>query len=212
MSSQHPPSPPSDSSKQDASLDSYAKLILKTDSFVQNVQNRRGSRVITCGQGCEACCHVRLELNAVEAHVARLAIDALDGDSKQRLAERAGQLAEQDEQDDPAEPRCVMLEQDGSCAIYEARPLVCRTQGMALRYPPRTFPEEAVMAHDELNSDIVWCPLNYRIAPPHSEDVLEAGRLDEMLALVNRLFVHEDREAMLARHSLLSVVLSATAD
>ena len=66
------------------------------------------------------------------------------------------------------------------------------------------------MARDELNSDIVWCPLNYRSAPPHSRDVLEAGRLDEMLALVNRIFVDEDREAMVKRHDMIDLVLQAT--
>ena len=33
---------------------------------------------------------------------------------------------------------------------------------------------------------LTWCPLNFRDEPPRAEDVLDAERVDAMLALSNR--------------------------
>ena len=62
------------------------------------------------------------------------------------------------------------------------------------------------MARDEDGSDIVWCPLNFKNAPPRGQDVLEAGRLDEMLVMVNLDHVGGDREAALERFALVDLV------
>jgi Fe-S-cluster containining protein len=98
--------------------------------------------------------------------------------------------------------RCVMLEDDGTCAVYDARPLVCRTQGHALRYPAGVVPEEAVRARGRRAAPnvrhapdatagpdaITWCPLNYTGAPPRAEDVLDAARVDALLALIDHRY------------------------
>jgi len=170
--------------------------LAKVDAFHAQVVRRRGED-LACRLGCDACCQVRLSVSAVEAAAVERELDGGGDALRARLAAR---LSEAPERDNP--PRCIMLEDDGSCAVYEARPMVCRTQGMALRYPPRTFPEDAVMARDGEGSDIVWCPLNFRHAPPEGQDVLEAGRLDEMLALVNLDWTRGDREAAIERTPL----------
>ncbi len=57
--------------------------------------------------------------------------------------------------------RCGFL-QDGLCSFYALRPVICRTQGMALAYIdeagqsievsacPLNFPEDATLDHDDL--------------------------------------------------------------
>jgi hypothetical protein len=185
-----------------ASLSEYDALVAKVDAFLHDATQRRDEDIV-CGRGCEACCHVSLAVCAVEAAGVTRALRELPVEALRRLAARAQHaLAES-----PDDKRCVMLENDGSCAVYQARPLVCRTQGLALRYPPRSFPDEFVMAHGDDGSDIVWCPLNFTAQPPRGEDVVEAGRLDEMLGVVNLRFVDGDRDAALARHPLIDVVL-----
>jgi hypothetical protein len=55
-----------------------------------------------------------------------------------------------------------------------------------LRYPAGTLPEESIFATGG-GGEITWCPLNYSNEPPRSEDVLEAERIDELLAMLHRM-------------------------
>lgn len=154
----------------------YVAVRDKVDAFAGAVSERRRGD-LACRAGCTACCSVRLEVSDVEADAVREAIERLDGALRARLAERAAH-----EPEDGAP--CVMLE-DGRCVIYEARPLVCRTQGHALRYPAGTLPEEAIRARAPAG-EVTWCPLNYTERAPGAADVLDAERVDVLLALVNR--------------------------
>ena len=101
-----------------------------------------------------------------------------------------------------------MLGDTGQCVVYEQRPLVCRTQGHALRYPAGFVPEGAVRAravrvspaggparletHEQdgggASGEITFCPLNYTAKPPEAADVLDAERVDQLLALVNHRY------------------------
>lgn len=102
-----------------------------------------------------------------------------------------------------------MLRGEGTCAIYAARPLVCRTQGLPLRYPDGVIPKEAVMAQGKTKpgaaDGIIWCPLNFTASPPRGPDVLDAGRVDEILALVNRRHAERTGEDPLSRHALVDL-------
>jgi Fe-S-cluster containining protein len=60
-----------------------------------------------------------VEAGAVRRHAAGLSDEA-----RTRLRERARA---------PRENRCVALDDDGRCAIYDARPLVCRSHGAPIR-------------------------------------------------------------------------------
>lgn len=153
----------------------YVAVRDKVDAFTGAVEERR--RVdLACREGCSSCCRVQLEVSEVEAEAIREAVAALDDAARERLAERADGVRDGDP--------CVMLE-DGRCVIYDARPLVCRTQGHALSYPPDTLPPDAVRATSTAG-EITWCPLNYGERPPGPEDVLDAERVDVLLAVVNR--------------------------
>jgi Fe-S-cluster containining protein len=93
------------------------------------------------------------------------------------------------------EARCALLEEDGSCAIYAQRPLVCRSQGQALRYPEGFVPEASVRMRIQ-GGAVTWCPLNYTDTAPRSEDVLDAERVDQILAVVTRRHVARAEEAL----------------
>ena len=157
-------------------LAAHRALLAKVDAFERAARARRAASM-ACRAGCSACCHAKLTVCDVEAAVVREGVAALEPEARARLAGRAGRSPD----------RCVMLEDDGRCAIYASRPLVCRTQGLALRYPEGTIPVDAVLARGRGGSDaLTWCPLNFRDAPPRAEDVLDAERVDAMLALSNR--------------------------
>lgn len=136
-----------------------------------------------CRAGCTGCCQVQLTVSPVEASAIRDHLASLPAEPRAALATRAASRRP----DRPDAP-CVMLGDDGRCAIYPARPLICRTQGLPLLYESDLLPAEAVLGRTE-RGDVTWCPLNFTHAPPEAEDVLDADRIDQMLALVNRRFV-----------------------
>jgi hypothetical protein len=93
---------------------------------------------LQCQRGCSACCADDLTVFDVEAERVRRAVTtSLSG----ATAHAAG--------------GCAFLDPQGACRIYEARPYVCRTQGLPLRWLDAS-------AHDpdqvEEYRDI--CPLN----------------------------------------------------
>ena len=150
----------------------YRALVAKVEGFVAGVGERRASD-LACKRGCDGCCHAWLSVSAVEADAVRSGLAALPDEARARVRQRGQrELAREREQtarreagdagEDP--PRCALLEDDGSCAVYAVRPLVCRTQGHALRYPPDFVPEAAVRLRTR-TGDVTWCPLNYTDAP-----------------------------------------------
>ena len=177
----------------DCAHEGYAKLVGRVDDLTHLIAERRAGD-LACGRGCTACCRVQLTLSPLEASAVRAALAGLSRATRERIRARACE-----EQLDPHAP-CVMLEEDGGCAIYASRPLVCRTQGHALRYPLGTLPDEAIFALSD-GGEITWCPLNYGGDPPCSEDVLEAERIDELLARLDRIAT-PCAEAALERTSL----------
>jgi Fe-S-cluster containining protein len=166
--------------------DEYQALVQKVEGFVAAVAARRASE-LACKRGCDGCCHTWLTVSAVEADQVRAALTALPEEQRIRLRVRGERELAREQHtaahDDPDPPRCALLEDDGSCAVYAARPLVCRTQGHALRYPADFVPEAAVRLRTK-GGVVTWCPLNYTGAPPQAEDVLDAERVDQILALV----------------------------
>jgi Fe-S-cluster containining protein len=178
----------------------YDELVVRVDALTAGIAVRRRDD-LACARGCTACCRVQLSLSPLEAEGVRSALRELDGEARERVRERAWALGENPAP--PADAACVMLEEDGGCAIYAARPLVCRTQGHALRYPAGSLPPEAVFATGA-GGEITWCPLNYTHQAPRSEDVLEAERIDEILARIN-LMEAEDVHAALERASMVEL-------
>ena len=172
----------------------YAELVHRVDALAAAITARRAGD-LACGKGCTACCRVQLSLSPLEADVVRATLAGQSPETRERIRARARSLAALD--DVPSGTDCVMLEEDGGCAIYSSRPLVCRTQGHALRYPAGSLPEESIFATGA-GGEITWCPLNYSTDPPRSEDVLEAEQIDELLATIN-LMAAEDTHAAMER-------------
>jgi Fe-S-cluster containining protein len=159
----------------------YRALVAKVAAFTDATIGRRKAD-ITCSAGCSSCCHAWLTVSAVEALELSLALAGLADEAREAIRERGDRELEREAGGD-APPRCAMLDVDGRCGVYEARPLVCRTQGHALRYPSGVIPAETV-TRKTTNGDVTWCPLNYDTQEPHAEDVLDAERVDQILAVV----------------------------
>jgi len=206
----------------------YRALLEKVDGFTTAVTDRRRAD-LACRPGCSSCCEVWLTVSPVEAQPLEAAVAALDPETRARIAERGRRELEREAQagrakqsssdttagvaahetsaaatDTGNRPRCAMLEADGRCAVYAARPLVCRTQGLPLQYPAGVVPEAAVRGRTS-RGEITYCPLNFEHNAPAAPDVLDAERVNQLLALVNLRFAQAhglDPEARTALSAL----------
>lgn len=186
--------------------DEYRALLRKVEGFTEATSARR-HQDLTCKKGCSACCETWLTLSPVEAAYVRLGVAALPPEKRAQVAAR-GRRERAREARGEAPSRCALLEEDGSCVVYEHRPLVCRTQGHALRYPEGFIPEEAVRGRVP-NGEITYCPLNYANEKPLGADVLDAGRVDELLAVVNLRFAQATHADPARRESISALAAEA---
>lgn len=110
----------------------YAELVRNVDAFVARVEEKHRD-AMQCRPGCHDCCHARFSVTAIEAEVLAEALEALPVETRARLAAQAAH-------GDP--DVCPALVDDGRCAVYEARPLVCRSHGVPIRLPsgPKSLP------------------------------------------------------------------------
>lgn len=168
----------------------YQALLAKVDAFAARAHAGQ-ARWLQCRPGCGSCCHLRRTAWPVEIDHLRNHIRTLPLERQRSLRARKESPAVL------AGERCVFLDEDETCAVYPARPLICRTHG------------PAVQAEGELH----WCGLNFaqveprqvpKVVPPDS--VLEVDRLNQLLALVNARFL--DGEA--PERAPLETALEAT--
>ncbi|MAG54653.1 MAG: hypothetical protein CMJ83_00010 [Planctomycetes bacterium] len=135
-------------SSQEAALRALRDLHGEVDRDAARLAAHHESR-IHCARGCADCCVDDLTVFEVEAENIRERFPAV-------LAENR-----------PHPPgRCAFLDSDGACRIYEARPYVCRTQGLPLLGFTETPEGEITESRD-------ICPLNAEGEPldalPHAE-------------------------------------------
>ena len=157
--------------------EAHRALVAKSDAFDEGVRSRR-SEDMKCAPGCSACCVANLTVCDVEAALLEEGIAKLDHDALVRLQTRA-LISE-------SSPSCVFLESDGRCAVYASRPLVCRTQGLPMRYGAGEISEAETFGRNAANEPLTWCPLNFTVRAPSPPDVLDASRLNLMIALSNQ--------------------------
>lgn len=145
---------------------------------------------LRCARGCSGCCQDGLTVFTLEAAV---------------IARRYPELLATGTAH--ATGACAFLDAAGACRIYEARPYVCRTQGLPLRWLEEDEELEIVETRDicpenaagpaleELDADACWTlgPFEQRLADKQAEHV-EGDRV-----ALRSLFATERRRLPLAR-------------
>ena len=135
-------------------------LRTRVDAHFDEAASRAGPQM-QCAQGCQSCCHVDLSVFEVEAARVRDALAALPDPLRARVREQARQTE-----------HCAMLV-DGLCAVYEQRPLICRSHGLAVLL------EDGAVEH---------CPLNFTQAPPDPAGVLRLAAINQPLSVIATLW------------------------
>lgn len=148
---------------------------------------------IHCGKGCSGCCRLVVNCTADEAYaIARIVTpeqtDRLQAAIPviQKCAQQAGSLKDWlTSYRDQAGP-CPFLEQDGSCGVYQLRPLSCRSL-LSTREPHWCSTDFTTLASDEkqrymecLDRSVVAFPTHYAATPQQLAQELELAHLREM--------------------------------
>lgn len=150
-------------------LAEYGALREKVDAKVAEVTDRRRDD-IACRRGCSDCCAPGLTVLPVEAYAIE---EHLSG----------GVLLPEPRQD-----RCAFLDRDGGCAIYEARPILCRTHGLPIFMPGGGGRGQLPVLSSQEDEDVWACGLNFTGRPPSKADVVNGNTLMALLFTVDARF------------------------
>lgn len=168
----------------------YRDFLKKVDDKFQEIAQKH-PQDFQCKLGCHSCCKPNLTVNELE----HSAIQDFFDRNPEALIE-AQRLA-------TAKPhgkkRCAMLDEKGACAIYEARPLVCRSHGAPLQFRDPDSKEE------DRFRDV--CPLNFtgkNIGELEPIDVINLDTINTLLALLTKRASYGSKRFPLAPESFRS--------
>lgn len=122
-------------------IDRYNELVAELDEVIAELCEKRFDE-LQCRPGCSDCC-VRFSVLPLEAAIVKRVLHDVhvEGDS--------------------GKEKCLLLKND-CCTVYDNRPIICRTQGLALGYVdedagaievsacPLNFPEDYPLTHEDL--------------------------------------------------------------
>lgn len=128
------------------------------------------SAVMACKEGCSKCCFTDISIFQVESERISEWFKAQPVDQQKALQELWATKGETG--------ACAFL-YNNSCTIYEARPVICRTQGAPL----------FIASTNTLD----YCPLNFEKEDPVKDDWLNLERLNTMLSLAAKMANQDSR-------------------
>jgi uncharacterized protein len=150
-------------------LANYNKLIEKVDRLCEEI-SRDFAGEINCVKGCDGCC-LHFSVFWVEAVNLARAVENLPREEAAFVRSKALSIAGLE--------TCPLLH-EGECLLYPHRPIICRTHGLP------------ILTSQSGSAMIDFCPRNFQHAASiPGNAVIHLDRLNETLAAVNTLFVHQ---------------------
>ncbi len=152
----------------------YSDLLGEVDRLAARLSEHYKGHLV-CRAGCVGCCQCNISIFEVEAAAVKTALHSVGPASRRSILHQARKVREREARGEPVS--CPLL-LDNRCAIYAARPVICRTQGLPLLYQL-----------EDGTHEVDFCPLNF--TDPGATEELEENhlvpldRLNERLALVN---------------------------
>lgn len=152
----------------DDPLANYYALVAKVDELCNRIGKEFPDQ-LSCAAGCSGCCR-HLTLAWVEATALAAAIKRLPANEAEALRFRA--------QHAKSDGECPLLV-DNRCALYEHRPIICRTHGLP------------ILTGDGEERSIDYCPLNFTGATSiPGRAVIDLERLNTLLDSVDTVFIN----------------------
>ena len=140
--------------------------------FFEKVAQKYSSSM-KCAEGCSKCCFTDISIFEVEASRIIQWFEAHSSADQNTLKTLWASPV--------MEGACSFLYND-RCSIYEARPIICRTQGAPL----------FIQAENVLD----YCPLNFKEGDPPKEDWLNLDRLNTLLSFAAKTAGEEKRVSL----------------
>ena len=165
----------------------YSELVSDVSRLAERI-TARYSKHIVCRAGCSGCCSHHLSVFEVEAAVVRQAVQSLPAGTREILVQLAEAAMASTTRGKSAV--CPLLV-DRRCAVYAARPIICRTQGLPL-----------LILADDGTQELDFCPLNFS-APCATDDLDEDHlvALEEINQRLVRVNLHHCAEVGLDLHA-----------
>jgi len=126
--------------------------------FFDKVQSKYAAQM-KCAEGCAKCCYTDISVFEVESENIKEWFNSQSDEKKSEL-KTLWQT--------PVNAGACAFLYDEKCSVYEARPIICRTQGAPL----------FVQSQNVLD----YCPLNFEAGDPPKEDWLNLERLNTLLS------------------------------
>lgn len=176
----------------------YVKLRNEVVRLAERLTERYANHLV-CRAGCSACCRHHLSVFKVEADILREAIGRLPEDLRERIRRQSEDV---DRLEALGEPVSCPLLVDDRCAVYESRPLICRTQGLPLLFE-----------NEEDEQEVDFCPLNFNtpgaIDDLNQDSLVPLDAINLKLALANLQYCIEtgvDREKIGERMRMSEII------
>jgi len=135
-------------------LERYGELLREVDKWFSVCRERYRDH-IACGEGCSSCCRGLFDITLLDALYLRSGFDSLPDDVQCSLRQKATERLASLTTCNPAfvhpwilnhipeeewealmpeddETPCLFLAEEGSCLLYEQRPMTCRLNGIPL--------------------------------------------------------------------------------
>jgi len=157
------------------------------DKFFEKIVSKYPEKM-KCKINCTQCCHVDLSITQVEVVRIQDWFNALDEERKKSLKDlwQSKQPLGKSYTSNESKP-CAFL-YDGGCSIYESRPTICRSHGLAL-----------MRTENESTKHIDACELNFKDQLPPMEDCLDLDRLNSLLVVANKVMNFDDKRTRLKK-------------
>jgi len=172
----------------------YTQLLVKVDDAFAAIHARQ-SQMFSCGPGCFSCCRSGLSVLPLEAQYIQ---DWLQSKPEVRSTIRDSNAMMGDG------AYCGFLDKNGRCAIYEARPIICRSHGAPISWlEPDKSSSESKESRDV-------CPLNFKdvdIYGLEGKDVISLDKLNTLLSLINRHFTQSEDATRIPLQEIFDAVI-----
>jgi len=135
-------------------LERYGTLLRGVDEWFRRCLERC-PELITCHNGCSACCRGLFDITLLDAYYLKSGFDTLPEQQQKEIARQASRRLEcllqinaafvepwllnaiPEEQWDALMPEedetpCLLLSESGGCLLYDFRPMTCRLNGIPL--------------------------------------------------------------------------------
>ena len=161
----------------------YLQLLDKIDNFVADVMAKHAGS-FKCGPGCAKCCVAGITVWRVEVDNIRENLNRSESRVTSHESRKDG---------------CNFLTEGNLCAIYEARPIVCRLWGAPLAIPAGLESEWGIRDHETSKTDagtLTCCDLNFqgdlKLEDLPIADAINVETVIRTLAAINHVYCKEN--------------------